>query len=97
MLPAANAGATLCATVLSGELNGVIAPTTPTGTRIVNPMPIGHAGSAIKWHHLAIEALGFFARQQQRLFRSSHFGVGIANREAGLGDYRLDEASICVP
>jgi hypothetical protein len=37
-LPAAKAGATLCVTVLSGELKGVIAATTPSGTRMVKPM-----------------------------------------------------------
>ena len=36
-LPAASAGATLCATVFSGALNGVIAHTTPSGTRSVKP------------------------------------------------------------
>ena len=34
-MPAASAGATLCATVFSGALNGAIAHTTPTGTRSV--------------------------------------------------------------
>ena len=33
--PAASAGAILCATRLSGKLNGLIAPTTPIGTRRV--------------------------------------------------------------
>ncbi len=33
VLPAASAGATLCATRLSGKLNGVIADTTPSGAR----------------------------------------------------------------
>ena len=36
LLPAARAGATLWATILSGELNELIPPTTPRGTRIVN-------------------------------------------------------------
>ena len=35
--PAAIAGASLCATRFSGKLNGLIAPTTPIGTRSVNP------------------------------------------------------------
>src|SRR5690606_2562845 len=35
--PAAIAGASLWATVLSGKLNGVIAATTPTGSRIARP------------------------------------------------------------
>ena len=34
--PAASAGAILCATRLSGKLNGLIAPTTPIGSRWVN-------------------------------------------------------------
>ena len=36
--PAAIAGASLCATRLSGKLNGLIAPTTPIGTRSVKPI-----------------------------------------------------------
>ena len=46
--PAAIAGATLCTTRLSGKLNGLIAPTTPIGTRIVKPTlptPLGMASS----------------------------------------------------
>ena len=35
--PAAMAGATLWATRFNGKLNGLIAPTTPTGTRRTNP------------------------------------------------------------
>ena len=35
--PAAMAGATLCTTRFSGKLNGAMAPTTPMGTRNVNP------------------------------------------------------------
>ena len=34
--PAASAGAILCATRLSGKLNGLIAPTIPIGSRSVN-------------------------------------------------------------
>ena len=37
-LPAAMAGATLCATVFTGALNGVIAHTTPSGTGMVKPI-----------------------------------------------------------
>ena len=36
VLPEASAGATLCATTLSGELNEVMLHTTPRGTRMVN-------------------------------------------------------------
>ncbi len=35
--PAAIAGATLCAARFKGKLNGVMAPTTPIGTRMANP------------------------------------------------------------
>ncbi len=44
--PAASAGATLCATRLSGKLNGEIAPTIPIGSRSVKasfPSPAGEA------------------------------------------------------
>ena len=44
--PAASAGAILCATRLSGKLNGEIAPTTPIGSRNVKaslPVPAGEA------------------------------------------------------
>jgi len=44
--PAAIAGATLWAARLSGKLNGVIAPTTPIGTRIVQPRRPTPAGCA---------------------------------------------------
>ncbi len=37
VLPAASAGATLCATRLKGELNGVIAATGPIGKRRTSP------------------------------------------------------------
>ena len=48
--PAAMAGATLCATRLSGKLNGAMAPTTPIGTRSVKPSlpsPAAPASSGI--------------------------------------------------
>ena len=48
--PAASAGAILCATRLSGKLNGLIAPTTPIGRRIVKaslPSPACEASMGI--------------------------------------------------
>src|SRR6185295_8294382 len=48
--PAARAGATLCATRLSGKLNGEIAPTIPIGSRIVSasfPAPAADASIGI--------------------------------------------------
>ena len=50
--PAASAGASLCATRFSGKLNGLIAPTTPTGRRIVNasfPSPACDASIGTTW------------------------------------------------
>ena len=47
--PAAMAGASLWATRLSGKLNGLMAPTTPIGTRSVKPIlpsPLGMASRA---------------------------------------------------
>ena len=44
--PAASAGPTLCATRFSGKLNGLIATTTPTGTRIVKPNLVALPGEA---------------------------------------------------
>ncbi len=48
--PAARAGAILCATRFMGKLNGLIAPTTPIGTRSVKaslPTPAGEASIGI--------------------------------------------------
>ena len=46
VLPEASAGATLCATMFSGELNDVMPHTTPRGTRIVNAMRCACPGAA---------------------------------------------------
>ena len=45
-LPPASAGATLCATRLSGKLNGEMAAITPRGSRIVQPKRCSPLGSA---------------------------------------------------
>ena len=45
-LPPASAGATLCATRLSGKLNGEMAAITPRGSRIVQPKRFSPLGSA---------------------------------------------------
>ena len=45
-LPAAMAGATLWVTRFSGKLNGLIATTTPHGTRKVNPILPAPPGDA---------------------------------------------------
>ena len=56
--PAASAGAILCATRLSGKLNGEIAPMTPIGTRIVNASFPSPAAEASIGHGLAGELAG---------------------------------------
>ena len=61
--PAAIAGASLCATWLSGWLNGVIAATRPSGSRIVK---IFRAGP-------------FFAASQEKMLSSSRNASAAAN------------------
>ena len=39
MLPAASAGASFHAAIVSGKFHGVISPTTPSGSRKVMPIP----------------------------------------------------------
>ena len=56
-LPDASAGAALCATKFSGELNDVMPHTTPRGTRIVKAMRCALPGAAVDRHHLADEPL----------------------------------------
>ncbi len=51
--PAAIAGASLWATRLSGKLNGLIAPTTPIGTRSVKPTLPSPLGDGVEGDHVA--------------------------------------------
>ena len=83
-LPAAKAGAILCATVLSGELNGVIASTTPSGTRSVKPMRPRLLRRAGERNHLAGEPPRLLGRELQRLDAAAHFARRVRGGEAGL-------------
>ena len=65
-LPAASAGPTLWHTRLSGKLNGVIAATTPHGTRSVKPSLPAPPGAPSSGSTSPREPLGFFGRQFDR-------------------------------
>ena len=66
--PAATAGASLCATRLSGKLNGVIPTTTPTGKRRSKPEAAGAGREALQVQELGVRASGRRARPR----RTSH-------------------------
>src|SRR5450830_490293 len=64
-LPPASAGATLCATRLSGKLNGEIAAMTPRGSRIVQPKRFSPLGSAsISMSSPAVRLASSFAQRK---------------------------------
>ena len=54
-LPAASAGATLCSASSIGKLNGVIATTTPHGTRSVRPNLPAPLARGVERQHLAAQ------------------------------------------
>ena len=60
-LPAAMAGPTLWATRFRGKLKGLMATTTPHGTRMVKPNCPGPGRRAVQWDGLAVQTLGLFA------------------------------------
>ena len=76
--PAAIAGATLCATWLSGWLNGVIAATRRTGSRIV----YGPARPAVRrdvaGEHLAVVAQRLHRGEAEDVARALHLVAGVA-------------------
>ena len=68
--PAAIAGATLWATRFSGKLNGLIAPTTPIGTRSVKrELALADVGR-VHGHHLAGERAGLGGGERERRHRA---------------------------
>ena len=83
--PAASAGAILCATRLSGKLNGLIAPTTPIGTRMrEGELPLAGLRSVHR-HHLAGERARLDGRHRVRRHRARDLDAGRLERLAGLG------------
>ena len=67
--PAAIAGASLWATRLSGKLNGLIAPTTPIGTRSVKPSLPSPLGMASSGDHVAGQRAGLGGGELERADR----------------------------
>jgi hypothetical protein len=86
-LPAAKAGAILCATVLSGELNGVIATTTPSGTRSVKPMRPDCCGAP---------ASGTTSPARRRASSAESFSVWMQRRTSPVASEPVNPASICI-
>ena len=86
-LPAANAGAILCATVLSGELNGVIATTTPSGTRSVKPMRPACCGAP---------ASGITSPARRRASSAESLSVCTQRRTSPEASDAVKPASICI-
>ncbi len=77
--PAAMAGASLWATRFSGKLNGVMAPTTPMGSRSVKPSLPSPAAGRVERDHLAGQRAGLGRRELER-----------AHGPLGLDPRRLD-------
>ena len=67
--PAAIAGATLWATRFSGKLNGLMAPTTPTGTRRTKPSLPSPDVAGVERHHLAGQRAGHGGGELERADR----------------------------
>ena len=87
--PAASAGAILCATRLSGKLNGEIAPTTPIG-RAQRERELADAGlRRVHRHHLAGELPRLDGRERVRRHRAGRLDTRCLHRLAGLGGDRL--------
>ena len=86
--PAASAGATLCATRLSGKLNGEIAPTIPIGSRSVNASFPSPAGRRVHRHDLAGEPARLDSGEREGGGRALCLDPGRLQRLARLGGDR---------
>ena len=78
--PAAIAGATLWATRFSGKLNGLIAPTTPIGTRSVKASLPSPTSDSVHGHHLAGERAGLGGGERERRHRAPSFDASGLDR-----------------
>ena len=91
VLPDASAGATLCATMFSGELNDVIPQTTPRGTRMVNARRCAFPGAFSIGTISPVSRLASSAEMRNvwivRLTSLSASDTG----KPGLGDDAIDE------
>ena len=90
-LPAANAGATLCATVFSGALNGVIAHTTPSGTRSVKPMRPAWWGAPSSGTISPRKLSRFLGREAEGLHAALELTQAVAGRKAHFDLQRTHE------
>ena len=88
------AGASLWATRLSGKLNGLIAPTTPIGTRSVKPSLPSPGDDGVERDHLAGELAGLGGGELERADRTLGLDPGRLDR---LGRLHGDDAGELVP
>ena len=95
VLPDASAGASLCATMFSGELNDVIPQTTPRGTRMVNASRCALPGALSIGTISPVSRLASSAEMRNVWIVAADLVVGVGNRKTGLGDDAIDE--ICPP
>ncbi len=87
--PAASAGPILCATRLSGKLNGEIAPTTPIGSRSVNAsLPVPACDASIGTSSPR-ELACLDGREREGRHRPRGLDSGCLQRLAGLGRDRV--------
>ena len=91
VLPAARAGATLCATRLSGKLNGVIAATTPDRHAQIEPDAAFAGGGGVERHGLAVQALRLLGRELERLDAARDLGGRVAPRLPRLARNQLGQ------
>ena len=82
--PAAIAGATLWATRFSGKLNGLMAPTTPIGTRSVKAELAGARRAGLERDDVAGERPGLGGAEAERVDRPAGLDEGGADRLGGL-------------
>ena len=90
-LPAASAGATLCATRFSGKLNGVIASTGPIGKRRSRPPRLPDPRLGVERDPASLHPLGLLAGPAEDVLRARGLPHGLADRLARLERDRARE------
>ncbi len=91
LLPAAIAGAILCAARLNGALNGVIAATTPDRKAQQHGELAGSHRTAVERYVTTLDADRFLCGQQHGLQRAADLRVGVLDRLAGFTRQQLGE------
>ena len=87
--PTASDGATLCATRLSGKLNGVMPSTGPIGNRRSSPMPRAERRLGVQAHQLVVAVPDHLRRPAERRDRARRLDRGPLERLAALGRDQL--------